>query len=518
LSTDQPAAFFCYAREDSEFALRLADDLKRAGAAVWIDQLDIKPGQRWAHAVQDALSNAQRVLVVLSPASVASTNVDDEVTFALDEQKTVIPVFYQDCKVPFRLRALHYVDLRVDYAKGLKLLLEALDVKPAPASRDEKEWIGFDMSGPPGAQAQRKQREAEDAWQAQAIYQQIAVDAARDKPQQERTAAELRKRLFQATAAAHVPPGMENIQAGFEELLKPLPSLSLRELRTLTGHTGYISGVALSGEVGIAVSASGDRTLKVWDLGSGRELRTLNEHSGSVRDVALTTDGRIAVSASDDHMVKVWEVESGRELRILAGHTDDVRHVALSADGRIAVSASRDKTLKVWEAGSGRKMRTLVSHTGYISGVALSGDGRIIVSGTDNRGVKVWDVGSGQELRTLVGHTDTVYALAISRDGRITVSGSRDRTLKVWDVDSGRELRALVGHSDLVNGVAISGDGRIAVSASSDQTLRVWDLNSGQELVRFHSDVPLYCCALSLDGKIVVAGGTSGVLHCLALE
>ena len=44
MAADAPAAFFSYSRDDSEFALRLAEDLKAAGAAVWIDQLDIEPG------------------------------------------------------------------------------------------------------------------------------------------------------------------------------------------------------------------------------------------------------------------------------------------------------------------------------------------------------------------------------------------------------------------------------------------------------------------------------------------
>ena len=63
-------AFISYSREDSEFALRLAGDLKAAGAAVWLDQLDIAPGQRWARAVQSALNDCPRMLVILSPASV----------------------------------------------------------------------------------------------------------------------------------------------------------------------------------------------------------------------------------------------------------------------------------------------------------------------------------------------------------------------------------------------------------------------------------------------------------------
>ena len=101
MATGVPTAFFSYSRDDSGFVLRLAADLKATGANVWLDQLDIEPGQRWARAVQDALTASPRMLVILSPSSVTSTNVEDEVTFALEEHKTVIPVLYRDCKIPF---------------------------------------------------------------------------------------------------------------------------------------------------------------------------------------------------------------------------------------------------------------------------------------------------------------------------------------------------------------------------------------------------------------------------------
>jgi hypothetical protein len=104
LAAEAQAAFFSYSREDSEFAVRLAKDLKAAGAMVWMDQVDITAGKRWDRAIEDALTNCPSLLVILSPASVNSTNVLDEVSFALETQKTVIPVLYRECRIPFRLR------------------------------------------------------------------------------------------------------------------------------------------------------------------------------------------------------------------------------------------------------------------------------------------------------------------------------------------------------------------------------------------------------------------------------
>lgn len=120
------AAFFSYSRQDTAFALKLASDLRKNGAEVWLDQLDIKPGERWDQDVQTALTKCASLLVILSPASVDSINVMDEVGFALEGQKLVIPVLYRDCEIPFRLRRVEYVDLRNDYEKGLQELLKML--------------------------------------------------------------------------------------------------------------------------------------------------------------------------------------------------------------------------------------------------------------------------------------------------------------------------------------------------------------------------------------------------------
>jgi hypothetical protein len=136
LAAEAQTAFISYSREDSELALKLAEDLKAAGAAVWLDQLDIALGDRWEDAVEEALTDCPRLLVILSPSSVSSKGVRDEVAFALGEGKTVIPALYRDCKIPYRLRPFQYVDVRSDYDRGVKALARALtSAGSSPANR-----------------------------------------------------------------------------------------------------------------------------------------------------------------------------------------------------------------------------------------------------------------------------------------------------------------------------------------------------------------------------------------------
>jgi WD40 repeat protein len=87
-------------------------------------------------------------------------------------------------------------------------------------------------------------------------------------------------------------------------------------------------------------------------------LQTLTRHLDSIRGVALSRDGRVLVSASDDKTLKIWEIEGGRERRTLTGHRNSVYGVALSGDGRIVVSASYDQTIKVWALETGDVLTT----------------------------------------------------------------------------------------------------------------------------------------------------------------
>ncbi|MEG5066583.1 hypothetical protein QUB33_23490, partial [Microcoleus sp. B3-A4] len=119
-------------------------------------------------------------------------------------------------------------------------------------------------------------------------------------------------------------------------------------LRTLTGHTNSVTAVAIASDGKTAISASWDKTLKIWDTETGRELKTLS-HTNSVTAAAIAPDGKTAISASDDKTLKIWDTETGRELKTLTGHNDWLTAVAIAPDGKTAISASDDKTLKIWD-------------------------------------------------------------------------------------------------------------------------------------------------------------------------
>jgi len=192
----------------------------------------------------------------------------------------------------------------------------------------------------------------------------------------------------------------------------------------------------------------------------------------------------------------------------------DVMRLGVTADGHRAISGSFDRTLRLWDLESGQTIRILEGHRDSVWAVAVTPDGRRAVSASGDQTLRFWDLESGQTIRILEGHTDWT---ALTPDCRRVISASGDNTLRLWDLESGQTIRILEGHRNSVDAVAVTPEGRRAVSASGDQTLRLWDLESGKEIAAFTGEDHMMSCAVSPDGRTIVAGDRSGRMHLLQL-
>jgi tetratricopeptide (TPR) repeat protein len=88
----------------------LASNLKHQEVPIWLDKWDISPGANWDNAVDQAIEDCTRFLIILSPAAVGSDEVNGELRKALDLDKLIIPVIYQQCSIPRRLLLIQYID------------------------------------------------------------------------------------------------------------------------------------------------------------------------------------------------------------------------------------------------------------------------------------------------------------------------------------------------------------------------------------------------------------------------
>jgi len=312
-------------------------------------------------------------------------------------------------------------------------------------------------------------------------------------------------------AVAVTPDGRYAISASDDKTLKVWELASGRTVHTLAGHRNVVNAVAVTPDGRYAVSGSDDKTLKVWELASGRPVHTLAGHGGCVNAVAITPDGRYVVSGSDDKTLKVWDLASGWAVHTLVGHKERVMVVAVTADGHYVVSRSGDYRLIVWELATGRTVQT---SPGGVWGVTITPDGQYGVLGLFDDTLGIWELASGRVVHTLVGHKYTASAVAVTLDSQYAVSGALDGELRVWELASGRTVHTLEGHRHLVSTVVVTPDGRYAVSATDgDKTLQVWELASGREVQALEGHCgPVNTVAVTPDSRYAISASDDKTL------
>lgn len=199
--------------------MNLAKNLREAGANVWLDQLDIQAGSRWDSSIETALKSSQTLLVVLSKRSVESQNVMDEVSFALEEGKTVVPVLFESCEIPFRLRRLQFADFTGDHKKGIVTLTEALQLEQNVASKLTDATTTAESKPEPASQdpdvSQRRKEEDDLKQEAETQARKTAseaqkLEAGKERLQREASASKQAKEFASSTRQQIDTPGVKS--------------------------------------------------------------------------------------------------------------------------------------------------------------------------------------------------------------------------------------------------------------------------------------------------------------------
>lgn len=145
-------------------------------------------------------------------------------------------------------------------------------------------------------------------------------------------------------------PGPERLVTGSDDFTLCLwePATGKKEIARMTGHQQLVNQVTFSPDGRWILSASFDKSVKLWNGVTGEFVATLRAHVGPVYQVAWSADSRLAVSGSKDSTLKVWDMRSKKVLMDLPGHADAVFTVDWSPDGGAVASGGKDRVLKLW--------------------------------------------------------------------------------------------------------------------------------------------------------------------------
>lgn len=258
----------------------------------------------------------------------------------------------------------------------------------------------------------------------------------------------------------------------------------------LAGHDKPVYSIGL--DVPIAVSASVDGTLRVWDLAvhPPTSTRIGEQLPGGINSVALADVGGrpLAVSAGDDHTVRLWDPAAPHLAgRVLGERLDSqVKSIAAgSLDGvPIAVSGSADGKVRLWDLAAERVIRLLGTHEDTVWAVTIGTVHRrtIALSGSADGTIRTWDLAAEEPAGTRLSRiNNAVKTIAIGTiNGRtVAVSGNDDVTIRIWDLATGRPYgNGLAGPEQAAEALALSdvGGRTVVVSGHWDGTIWTWSL------------------------------------------
>jgi len=268
---------------------------------------------------------------------------------------------------------------------------------------------------------------------------------------------------------------------------------------TLEGHNGEVTSIVsghATGEVKdshLLVSGARDKKLIIWKLNTdtdraesssfGEPYLALTGHNHFVNDLSLSGDNNYILSASWDKTLRLWNLKTGKCQSRFSGCPREVLSCAFSSDARQVLSSGFDNKVSLWNNKGEYKTGSAVSnHTDAVSKIRYSPSVKnnyFATAGWDGK-LKIW-TGFCKIKVSFIAHDGPIYGLAINTNGMYVATGGKDATVKLWKVTEIAEPAKEYKCDSQVNDVAFNPEYQW-VAAATDNALKVWDVSSNETI------------------------------------
>lgn len=280
-----------------------------------------------------------------------------------------------------------------------------------------------------------------------------------------------------ARSAAFSPEGARIVTASSDRTVKLWDATSGEEIRTFIGHKDVVTSAGFSPDGLHILTASWDGTAKLWDAATGDEIRMFADYGSGFMSATFSPDGNRILTSSRDGAARLWDTKTGNVIMAFLGAMS--RSGAFSPDGTRIVTASYDGTASLWDLAKRERIGYLVRNGLPLSSAAFSPDGTRIVTASYDGTATIWDAATFNEIRTIANHRGLLISAAFSPDGSHIVTASWDGTAKIWNAETGDKIRTLAGHTGAVSSAIYSPDGARIATASLDRSTKIWNALAG---------------------------------------
>jgi guanine nucleotide-binding protein subunit beta-2-like 1 protein len=115
--------------------------------------------------------------------------------------------------------------------------------------------------------------------------------------------------------------------------------------------------------------------VKRSDRRVGKPLKSLKGHSHFVSQVNISRDNNFVISSSWDRTLRLWDLSNFKTKQLFSGHTKDVLTATFATDNRMIISGGMDKTMRIWNI-KGENRHTSTDFNGWVSSLTLLKQGK----------------------------------------------------------------------------------------------------------------------------------------------
>ncbi|WP_020475578.1 protein kinase domain-containing protein [Zavarzinella formosa] len=245
-----------------------------------------------------------------------------------------------------------------------------------------------------------------------------------------------------------------------------------RALRTLFGHSGYVSSMTLSPDGQTLATSADDQSIRLWNIGSGENVRTFPGHGAKTTALSFSPTGAKLASGSDLGEVNIWDCLRDSEALVYRHEPNILREVYPLPDRRWLAADYWGRFLFLNHEGEpDSPVYHMTGERTMTFNWAMSPDGRQLASFSENPGSKqgVWVISLDDRSkpgRHLSKVPVDVHHMAFSPDGHTLATIHKDGRLRLTDLATEKETQAFQAGGDGRNFVAFTPDGKELITAS----------------------------------------------------
>lgn len=264
--------------------------------------------------------------------------------------------------------------------------------------------------------------------------------------------------------------------------------IQVKKLSELTGHSGAVYALEVSGTGNSFYSGSSDKIIAKWNLDNLKPEKFAAQLPGIVYSLCFINEKSLLLAGTSEGKIHVIDLEKKKEVKIFQNHIQPVFDIQFYTHKKLILSAGGDGVLSVIRHDDFSTFKLFKLCTEKLRAIAIHGTCVAVACGDGM--IRIIDLEELKIVNEFPAHTGSVYSLQFSPNGNYLLSGGKDAHLNIWqpELDSWKKIKSIPAHNYAIYSIVFSPSGNYVATASRDKTIKIWDINTFEILTRINKE------------------------------